>query len=350
MRVPPSLAAERCNVRTRAARGRPFRNPQPLAYDPLVQTELERSLAALSAAELVDALGLAGAPSAARALARVAFTAFSVPLGRALARFDRRIEEDGVAAAAAGMLDDLGARWSRIGEAPPADGPLLVVANHPGAYDALVLLAALERRDVAIVAADRAFLHAMPALRRHLVFVPEPPSGAALGRAIGVRRALAHLAGGGALLHFGAGRIEPDPAFLGVGADPLEPWQSGTGALVRGAAASTGAVVPAVVEGVHSPRAKRLLVTRLAERRGLTTLAPLLQVVIPRYRDVEALVRFGDPVPARQLAGAGTDAQVAAAVRASALALWPLLAPVRPASLRHGENAAKRVYRAGPSR
>ena len=314
-----------------------------------MQTELERSLAALSAEELVAALGLGGAPSAARALAHVAFTAVSVPLGRALARFDRCIEQEGMATAAAGMLEDLGARWSRVGE-PPADGPLLVVANHPGAYDALVLLAALERRDVAIVAADRALLRAMPALRRHLVFVPEGASGVALGRAIGVRRAVAHLAAGGALLHFGAGRIEPDPAFVASGGEPLAPWQSGTGALVRGAAGSSGAVLPAVVEGVHSPRAKRLFVTRLAERRGLTTLAPLLQVAIPRYRDVEALVRFGDPLPARKLAAAGTDAQVAATVRASALALWPMLAPMRPPSSSDGKNAAKRGDRAGPGR
>jgi hypothetical protein len=314
-----------------------------------VQSELERSLASHSAEEMVAALGLGRAPALARALAAGAFTAVSVPLGRALARFDGRIEATGLATAAAAMLDELGARWHRLGKRPPVRGPLLVVANHPGAYDALVLLAALERDDVAIVAADRMFLRAMPGLRKHLVFVPDAPSGTALGRAIGVRQALAHLAAGGALLHFGAGCIEPDPAFVVAGADPLLPWQSGTGALVRGAAGSAGAVVPAVVEGVHSPRAKRLFVTRLAERHGLTTLAPLLQVAIPRYRDVQAVVRFGDPLPARELAAVGQDAHVAAAIRTAALALRR--APSRggsPASDR--EYAAKRVDRVRPGR
>jgi hypothetical protein len=316
-----------------------------------VQGELERSLARHSAEELVAALGLGRAPALVRVLARGAFTAVSVPLGRALARFDRRIETIGVATAAAGMLDDLGARWQRLGERPPSCGPLLVVANHPGAYDALVLLAELERNDVAIVAADRTFLRAMPSLRKHLVFVPEAPSGATLGRAIGVRRALAHVAAGGALLHFGAGCIEPDPAFDMAGADPLAPWQSGTGALVRGTADSEGAVVPAAVEGVHSPRAKRLFVTRLAERHGLTTLAPLLQVAVPHYRDVEAVVRFGDPLPARQLAGVGKDTQIAEAVRAATLALWPVRAPHRRRSAPGDrEHMAKRVDRAAPGR
>lgn len=221
------------------------------------------------------------------------------------------------------MLDDLGASWTRVGARPPSRGPLLVVSNHPGAYDALVLLAAIERDDVAIVAADRTFLRAMPALRRHLILVPDDPSGAAMGRATGLRRALAHLAGGGSLLHFGAGRIEPDPAFPLPGVDRLASWQSGTGTLLRAVARAKGNAVAAVVEGVHSRRAKRLFVTRLAERHGLTTLAPLLQVALRRYRDVEAVARFGDPVRARDLVEEGDDVLLAKTIRDRALALWP---------------------------
>jgi 1-acyl-sn-glycerol-3-phosphate acyltransferase len=301
---------------------------------------LEGALASLSADELVAAIGLAEASAPARAVAAAAFAAVSAPLGRALARFDDRIETLGPTAAAAAMLTDLGARWTRLGQRPPGRGPLLVVANHPGAYDALVVLAALERDDVAIVAADRRLLRAMPALQRHLVFVPEAPSGTAMGRAAGLRRALAHLAGGGALVHFGAGRIEPDPAFALPRAERLAPWQSGTGTLVRAAAASSGALVAAIVAGVHSPRAKRLFLTRAAERRGLTTLAPLLQVALRRYRDVEAVVRFGDAIAARELTG-GADAMVAARVRDAALALWPPSPRVR-------EQVAERCDRVGP--
>jgi hypothetical protein len=330
----------------------PHREPVTQPDEPSTSKDLERVLASLSADELVAAIGLKNAPAPARDVARAAFAAVSAPLGRALARFDHRIETGGVSAAAAGMLDDLEARWTRLGERPRTRGPLLVVANHPGAYDALVLLAALDRDDVAIVAADRTFLRAMPRLRRHLVFVPEAPSGAEMGRAIGLRRALAHMAGGGAVLQFGAGRIEPDPAFLAGRTEPLAPWQSGTGALVRGANRCGGAVVPALVAGVHSPRAKRLFVTRLAERHGLTTLAPLLQVALRRYRDVEAVVRFGDAIAFRELSGEGDDARVAARVRDDALALWPF-APFAPFARRGSpssddEHAAKRVDRTGP--
>jgi hypothetical protein len=325
----------------------PPRAPPP--GDPSSSKDLERVLAGLSADELVAAMGLKNAPGPVRRAARAAFTTVSVPLGRALARFDAGVETSGVSAAAAGMLDDLEARWTRVGERPPTRGPLLVVANHPGAYDALVLLAATGRDDVVIVAADRTFLRAMPRFRRHLVFVPEAPSGAAMRRAVGLRRALAHMARGGAVLHFGAGFIEPDPAFPAGRTAPLAPWQPGTGALVRGAIQCAGAIVPALVAGVHSPRAKRLFVTRLAERHGLTTLAPLLQVAVPRFRDVEAVVRFGAAIAIPLPLGASDDARVAARVRDEALALWPFPTDAlwgSPSSA--GQDAVKRIDRTGP--
>jgi hypothetical protein len=345
-RTPP------CHVQ-RAREGRPEYVPpkmtpvaphrQPTRPDPSPSGDLERELAELSAEELVAALGLGHAPAPLRGAARAAFRAISLPLGKALARFDHRIQTVGVSRAAAGMLDDLGARWMRVGPRPPARGPLLVVSNHPGAYDALVLLASLERDDVAIVAADRRFLRAMPGLQPHLVFVPEGQPSAAMGRAMGLRRAVAHLAGGGASLHFGAGRIEPDPPFLPGGPEILAPWQSGTGALLRGAARCAGLVVPALATGVHSRRAKRLLVTRVAERHGLTTLAPLLQVALRRYRDVDARTYLGEAIPARELVESD-DARTAARVRSLALALW-----TSPLPESH-ERTMERVARAGPRR
>ncbi|WP_437775242.1 hypothetical protein [Sorangium sp. So ce1097] len=66
----------------------------------------------------------------------------------------------------------------------------------------------------------------------------------------------------------------------------------------------------AVVSGVHSPRAKRLAVTRWAERRGITTLAPLLQVALPGSHDVEARVRLGEAREAAALANTGDDAEI----------------------------------------
>lgn len=277
------------------------------------------TLARLSAEEMVEAVGLGRAPSWVRRAALRAFHAASLPLGQTLAKFDEAAAALGVHLAARQALTDLGAEWICKGSVP-AQGPIVVVANHPGAFDTLVLLAALGRADVAIIAADRHFLRALPTFSEHLLLIPE--AGNCAERATGLRRARRHLLRGGVLLHFGAGRIEPDPAFAPEHLPRLLRWGPGTGALVRGAGAAQGLVIAALVSGVHSPRAKRLLVTRVAERFGLTTLCPLLQIAIPRYHDVKARVSFSEPQVARTWAGSDLeDATLADQVRALAAGL-----------------------------
>lgn len=279
---------------------------------------LQATLARISADEMVRALGAGASGRFVRTPLFAFFSLASVRLGRVLARFDERVADCGLAQASAAALSDFGVTWDR-NEGIAASGPALIVANHPGAYDALALLAALGRTDVAIVAADRTFLRALPSFARHLAFLPDDPAT----RAFGLRRAMRHLQGGGALLHFGAGEIEPDPAFYLRGAgEELAPWLPGTGALVRATARAGGVVVAALVSGVHSARVKRLLVTRFAERRGVTTLAPLLQIALPVFRDVHVRVRFAEAVDARVLAGdVDDDATITARARARALAL-----------------------------
>jgi 1-acyl-sn-glycerol-3-phosphate acyltransferase len=284
----------------------------------LVETELAR----LSGDEMVAALGLSRAPAWARRLLRGVFAVPSWPLARVLSRFERRVSVIGLPAAAAEALDAFGARWSLEGR-PPAVGPLLVLSNHPGAYDALALMAALGRRDLRIVAADRRFLRALPGLSAHLLFVPgEEGDPRPLARAAAIRRAARHLREGGALLHFPAGRIEPDPAFLKAGEAPFCAWHAGAGALLRAAAVAGGHVAAAIVSGVHSARAKRLWITRMAERRGVTTLAPLIQAALPGFGDVRVRVREGAALPAAELAaGASDDPALAERLRGQAAAL-----------------------------
>ncbi|WP_437605899.1 1-acyl-sn-glycerol-3-phosphate acyltransferase [Sorangium sp. So ce834] len=270
---------------------------------------LARELAMLSGEEMVAALGLGGAPAWVRRAGRAAFAVPSWPLGRALARFDRRAGEAGIHVAAREALSGFGARWT-ADAAPPSRGALLVVSNHPGAYDALALMAAIGRGDLMIVAAERRFLRALPHVSERLLFVPIDGGGGGrelAARTAGVRRALRHLRGGGALLHFPAGRIEADPAFAGDGDAPLGAWHPSAGALLRAAAAAGGRVAVAVVSGVHSPRAKRLAVTRWAERRGISTLAPLLQVALPGFDDVDVRVRLGEAREAAAAVGEGDD-------------------------------------------
>lgn len=248
---------------------------------------LSARLAELSASEIADAVGAHGGLRGAlvTAVARVP----SKRLGRTLARFDERIAKEGLARAAHATLTALGARVEITGT-PPSRGGVLVVTNHPGAYDALAVMASLGRDDVAFLAADRAFLRAMPNVASHLVLVDERSS---VARAAAIRRALEWIAQGHALVQYGAGAIEPDVRFdHRTGSDVLGEWREGTGLLAKRAPS----VVPAFVSGVHSPRAKRLPIVRWAERRGVTTIAPLVQAAVPGFRDVVVSVRFGEPL------------------------------------------------------
>jgi hypothetical protein len=295
------------------------RPPERPSFPAAGGEQIASRIAALSAREIADAAGASG--PIARALVSLAARVPSARLGRTLARFDERTAEVGLSRAARETLARLGAAVSASGDRPR--GAALVVVNHPGAYDALSIMAALDRDDVALVAAERAFLRALPNVSRHLAFVDEEDPHA---RASGVRRALAVLRRGGVVVQFGAGAIEPDVAF-----DPappaLAPWRAGTGLFAARASRMGAEVVPAFVRGVHSARAKRLPFVRWAERRGTTTIAPLVQATMPGFDDVAVTIRFGAPIDRGPLSGAADDAARTEIIRAAVLALAPPRAP-----------------------
>jgi hypothetical protein len=287
------------------------------------EAAIARELAQLSASEIVDAAAASGAPRLARLAVELLAKVPSVRLGKILARFDVRVGEVGLGDAAREVLVRLGANLTVEGDAPKA-GSALVVMNHPGAFDALATMAALGRDDVALVASERAFVRALPRLCDHIVFVADSrTSSSATARAAGLRNALAWLERGGVLVQFGAGAIEADARFAEPGAALLGSWQVGTGVLAARAAKLGAAVVPAFVSGVHSRRAKRSLLVRLAERRGITTIAPLLQATLPGFRDVEVRVRFGAPLDGEALVSSNGYAAMTQLVRSAVEALAP---------------------------
>jgi hypothetical protein len=303
---------------------------------PRDEAAIARELARLSVAEIVDATGMRRAPALVRALVEAAAGIPSRRLGERLARFDADVAAHGVAAAARSVLRVFGATLEVTGRLP-ASGAVLVLTNHPGAYDSLATMSALGRDDVALLAADRAFLRAMPHLSEHLVFVADAQTtGGVVARAAGLRAAFAWLGAGRVLVQYGAGVIEPDVRFAASGDDGgdgaeendvLGAWSDGTGALVAQALRRGALVVPAFVSGVHSARAKRLSLVRWAERRGITTLAPLLQATLPGFRDVHVRVRIGAPLEGDALAAleaetthAGRTARLRAAVASLARA------------------------------
>jgi hypothetical protein len=172
----------------------------------------------------------------------------------------------------------------------PQKGPLVIVSNHPGLYDALALFAAIGREDIATLAARRPLLEALPNISKRLLAI-DPGTSAA----VAVKQALRHLRSGGALLHFPAGQIEPDARVTPRGQPLIRPWKPGLDTLLSAAVRVKPdlRVVPAFVSGVISRRA--LSVVRILGRQtGLTdALVPLLQITVPGFNDVDVRLRFG---------------------------------------------------------
>jgi 1-acyl-sn-glycerol-3-phosphate acyltransferase len=241
--------------------------------------------------DLISAFGLGGARRG-----RVLMESISRLLARRLAQqiltYDQIVGDSGLGTGGSWALKKL-SRHSKIEgqENVPREGPLLLVSNHPGLADAVALFAATPRDDLRVIAADRPFLDALPNTSRHLMTVAETPGG----RSRVARAAARHLRGGGSVLTFPGGRIEPDPAVLPGAVAALDRWSASADLferLVRGLA-----IVPVVVSGVISPSALRNPLTRLRRSpRDREWLAATLQVLIPALRNVDVRIEFGHPI------------------------------------------------------
>ena len=186
-------------------------------------------------------------------------------------------------------------------ERVPRTGPILLVANHPGLTDAMALVAALDRPDVRIVAADYPFLHAMRGLGSRLIFL-----GAGALQLAWIRAVSRDLRQGSVVLLFPAGRLEPDPAVFGT-RGALLPWSESVGIIHRHAPEAQ--VVPAAVTGVLSARAFAHPLTHVRKTpRDRQRVATLLQMIDRHSRRVTARIAFGEPIVA---AGDNVNAQLA---------------------------------------
>lgn len=267
----------------------------------------------LNIGDIVGAFGLApGAPL--RGLAELAAHPPARRFARQLLRLDAMVGAEGLGAGGAWICRQLSAGVVVAGDAPPAEGPLLVVANHPGLLDAMALTVAIPRRDLRVLAIKRPFLRALPNIAGHLFPVGDTP----VARTGAVRAAARHLRAGGALLTFPAGRIEPDPLSVGGAEASLESWSASVDLIARLAAPVR--VLPAIVGGVLSPAALEHPLTRLRrspeQRRWL---AAIIQLMRPELRRGAVRVRLGRPI-------AADGAPVSAAVRAEAARLIAAMA------------------------
>ncbi|MFZ5821138.1 MAG: 1-acyl-sn-glycerol-3-phosphate acyltransferase [Chloroflexota bacterium] len=167
-----------------------------------------------------------------------------------------------------------GARWAlprfvktneaRGADAIPPAGPLVLAANHPGAYDSLVISAHVARPDYKVIIGNIPFFQALPNLRARALFAPAVEDAA--GRMKTIRAAIRHLQEGGALLIFARGDIEADPSFMPEPGAEFHLWSRSLEVLLRSVPQTR--VLLTIVSGVIARAAFRSPLTWLRKRRA----------------------------------------------------------------------------------
>jgi hypothetical protein len=220
---------------------------------------------------------------------------------RFVARFDARVPLEGLPGGARQLMSDLGVKVQARGlEQVPREGPLLVVSNHPGAYDSIAIASLLPRKDLKIVVSDIPFLRAVPETCQRFIFVP--PAGS--GRMAVLREAIQHLQSGGAVMIFAHGDVEPDPGFMQGARETIGEWSASVEVMLRKAPQAWLQVVIAsdvlVEKFVRSPIA-RLRRTPTRQQKLAEFLQVIQQLVFPGSVRAEVHLSFARPVPASEL-------------------------------------------------
>ncbi len=247
----------------------------------IVADELEE----LCVRDLLAAFKLTDKPGPWPHLARIPARRFAAKVRH----FDNLAGRDGLRAAGQYILNLFTREVQAEGVAHlPRTGPLIVASNHPGMTDAMALWTSIPRNDLKIIAADRDLLRCLPNIRPHLILMTA-------GSISAFREAKRHLLGGGCLLTFPAGKIEPDPTVRAGAQESLRDWSSGTVLLAQRVPGTV--LVPAFVQGVISREAtQHPLLRYLQDEKDRDWAAATLQILLPKYRKLRVSVKYGHPV------------------------------------------------------
>lgn len=189
-------------------------------------------------------------------LRRMAEPFFRLPIGRfsrLAADFENAVAQKGLHDATGDFMSQFIFDIDIIGaENLPVEGPLLIAANHPAAYDFFLIAATLPRDDMKLVASNINIVRRLPATADHFIFIgSKEVMGDTHSRMAAVRASLRHLKQGGALLIFPTGTVDPDPAVYPEGArQALKNWSLSLDLFVRRVPETK--IVVTIVSGVLS--------------------------------------------------------------------------------------------------
>jgi len=214
---------------------------------------------------------------------------------------DRIISTEGFPAACAWMMS----HWVRCvttrgAEAVPAEGPLLVISNHVGAYDIVVVPSQVNRSDLKIISSDIHYLKNLPHACEHLIFLTDKTHDRMAAARAGIRQ----LKEGGSLLLFGTGRIDPDPALSSEAEEHIDKWSPSIDLFLR--MVPQAKVVLSIASGFITQHWLNHPLTHLRkldwEKRRIAEFGQVLQQLFhPGTLFVSPAISFSSPVIAKEL-------------------------------------------------
>lgn len=225
---------------------------------------MDSDISALSASLVNELVGAVGLPKTAfwHNLFWCTFRKITDRLSTLGVTFDRLVGSDGLPTGSEWALKHFCTSIPILGaEHVPQTGPLLVVSNHPGAYDGLVIFSKLVRKDIQWISTEIPFFEHLPNTRKCMLFTSRTD---ALNRMAVMRAAIRHLQSGGTLVYFGAGHRDPDPAVYPNAGKMLDNWLEGIDFFFKHV--PNLQLLPAVVSGVVSEKWARHPITWLRRK------------------------------------------------------------------------------------
>ena len=218
------------------------------------------------------------------------------------ARLDNEVPCSGLSGGARMVLPDFSLHVnSRGAEFIPTNGPLLVVSNHPGAYDSLAITASIPRKDLKIVVSDVKFVHSLTAASQYFIYVPPETAG----RMATLRSSIQHLKNDGALLIFAHGEVEPDPAVSPGASQSIQDWSPSVEIMLRKVPDAWLQIVIAshmlLPQFFNSPIA-RLRRQPHTRQKLAEVMQVIQQMLLPKSIEANVRLSFARPVSASELA------------------------------------------------
>jgi hypothetical protein len=239
-------------------------------------------------------------------ITRTFFSLFNTPVRRMsglLVELDRNTAQDGWNSAVRHFLEYFITEVELVGEEGiPPHGALMVVCNHPAAYDAAILGACIKRDDLKMMASDIALIQMFPNIREHMIPVPYNIPA----RLQTVRSTIRHLHNGGAVLVFPRGNVEPDPAVSPGAEQSLAGWSASIELFLRRVPETMSVV--AIASGILSKSWYQNPIINLwkkyEQRQKVAEIFQVsTQLLTGRKSNVKPLVSFSAPLTIEDLGG-----------------------------------------------